>query len=595
MKSFIDFVNGRPYINVDGESLAPVAYTTYFDECGEYQDFAEKGCRMYFVNVSFTTLPINNMTGFSPFLSGVFENEEPDFSELDKNVSRVLEVCPDALIFPRINISMPGRWTEQNLYETVKTVNGGYRESMYSEVFRRDASQLLEILVSHIRSSPYAENIAGYQLCGGTTQEWFHHDLYGSFSEMGLEKFRLWLEEKYGYKDEVKLEKADLEHGKFSEMSRYFALFSCEMTAKTAEYFAMKLKKYINNEQIVGIFYGYNAFVNDYLWGHQGLRHIIRSPYIDFFSSPCAYDNMRVFGIDWGDMIPVDSVKHNKKLSFIECDIRTHLTKSLHSMRPGMYSEDFYTLTDTNGNKTIWAGPETEELSLSAVRKAFTHQLIKASGVWWFDMWGGWYHSEALMNEIEKMKDIAEASVNKNAQEFPSAQTVVFVDEAAFSNLPRGHHLNGAPSGTRINMGKTGIPFDLCMVEDAPSLTNKYRAAIFTAASPSESGKRALELFREKGIYCLEISEEKTHYPTQELRSLLTDAGAHCYIDTNDVIYSGNGFLGIHASSDGEKNIRLPERFSVRQLLGGDMYAENTDSIRLYMKKYETVLFELYK
>ena len=208
-------------------------------------------------------------------------------------------------------------------------------------------------------------------------------------------------------------------------------------------------------------------------------------------------------------------------------------------------------------------------------------------------MWGGWYHSEALMTELKKMREIAESSVNKNSEGFPRAEVAVFMDEEALTNLPRGHHLNGAPAGTRCNMSCTGIPYDLCMVEDAPDIVNKYRAAIFTAAVPSESGRKALELFRSKGIYCLEISEEKTHYPPEELRELLVGAGVHCYNPDREIIYAGGGFIGIHSVCDGEKILELPRRFNIRMVLGENTYETDGKTIKIKMKKYETALFEL--
>ena len=586
MRTFIDTVGGRPLVNIDGKAVAPLAYTTYFDERGEYADFSRNGYKMYFVNVSFNMLPINNTSGFIPFTSGVFEGNTPDFAGLDENIERVLSSCPEALIFPRIHISMPQWWISENEYETVETPSGR-RESMLSDRFRKDGAEYLKILVSHIRSAPYSERIAGYQLCGGTTQEWFHHDLCCSFSPMALEKFI----SHCGC--EVRLEKEDLFSGKFNPAVQKYARFSCEEVAKTAEHFARVLKEFIGGEQIVGIFYGYNFFVNDFLWGHQGLRYIINSPYIDFFSSPCAYDNLRSLSVDWGDMIPVDSVKLNGKLAFIECDIRTHLTESVHQSRPGMYPEDKYTLYDKNGNPTVWKGPETEELSISALRKAFCHQLTKASGVWWFDMWGGWYHSDAIMAELKKMREIAEAAINKNSDEYPRAEVAVFVDETAYTNLPRGHHLNGAPSGTRCNMSCTGIPYDLCMVEDAPKLTDKYSVAIFTAAEPSENGKKAMELLRNNGVFCLTVSEEKTHYPPEELRPLLIEKDVHCYNSDREIIYAGGGFVGIHSVCDGEKEIKLPDRFNVRMVLGENSYETDGKAIKIKMKKYETALFEL--
>ena len=196
LKSHVEFKNGNPLISVNGELHYPLAYTTYFEECGEFSDFVKSNYRMFFVNVSFTDLPINNVTGFSPFRTGVFEGDVPDYSEFDGIVRGILKECPDAMIFPRINIAMPRKWLEVNPYETVET-KSGKRESLYSDLYLRDGAELLKKLVLHIRSSDYAHRIAGYQVCGGTTQEWMRHDLMGSFSEMGIKKFRQWMEERY--------------------------------------------------------------------------------------------------------------------------------------------------------------------------------------------------------------------------------------------------------------------------------------------------------------------------------------------------------------------------------------------------------------
>ena len=70
-------------------------------------------------------------------------------------------------------------------------------------------------------------------------------------------------------------------------------------------------------------------------------------------------------------MLPVDSVKLHGKLCFIECDIRTHLTRAMQYSRPGVYPEGIYTTEDEHGSKTVWSGPDTADLSISALRKAF--------------------------------------------------------------------------------------------------------------------------------------------------------------------------------------------------------------------------------
>ncbi len=588
LRSHIEYSNGKPFVSINNELYYPLAYTSYFEECGEFSDFIKSGYRMFFINVSFSALPINNGTGFSPFLTGVFENEAPDYSEFDSRVNEILRECPDAFIFPRINIAMPRKWIRENKEECVETPSG-MRESLYSDKFLRDGAEMLRTLVSHIRATDYSDRIAGYQLCGGTTQEWFHHDLSGSFSEKGLNKFRIWIKDRYNITDVPVFTKDDLGKESLSEPVRYFSEFSSEMAAKTAEHFARVLKEYIRGEQIVGVFYGYNVFLNDSLWGHHGLRFIVDSPYIDFFSSPCGYDDGRRLGIDWSDMLPTASLKNHNKLYFVECDIRTHLTRRMQDARPGKYPEDIYQQIDSGGNKTVWSGPETKELSLSAIRKAFAHQLTKGSGIWWFDMWGGWYHDDDIMNELSEMKDIAEASRNKKTDIFPKAETVIFIDEKAYFGSTRCHSVNII----RSNMGNTGIPFDFCMVEDAEKVIGKYKTAIFTAPVSSKTGENAKKLCEALNMPYIGTSPVKPYFTREELVEFLITSGVHCYNSDGNVIYSGNGYLGIHTAKDGNVKITLPRKYKIKPLLGVDFTSEEADSFEIYLNKHDTAVFEL--
>lgn len=591
MNSLIEIKNGKPYISIDGALHYPLAYTTYFEECGEFSDFIKAGYKMFFINVSFTKLPISNISGFSPFRTGVFEGDEPDYREFDEIVGEILAQCPDALIFPRINVAMPRKWIENNLDECVSTPSG-MREALWSEKYLHDGAELLANLVSHIRSAAYSNRIAGYQICGGTTQEWMHHDMAGSFSETGIKKFHLWMKKNYNADTVSEITREDLFKLGYNETVSRYGEFCCETAAKAVEHFCKALKKLINNEQIVGAFYGYNAFVNDPLLGLAGLRHIIDSPYIDFFSSPCCYDCTRAFGVDWGDMIAESSLKLHNKLYFVECDIRTHLTKRMQESRPGSFSDNYFALKDDKGNKTVWCGPDTLSLSLSAVRKAFAHQLSRFSGIWWFDMWGGWYHHEEIMLELRKMKNIADESKTKS-NSYPSAQTVVFIDERAYYNNPRCTDVACSVNNIRVAMGNTGIPFDLCMTEDAEKVIDRYKVAIFTTPLPSESGRKAMLLCEKHNTPYFFPEGDKIYVSTQELREYLVSNGVHCYNGDNNVIYCGGGYIGIHTSHDGEVEIKLPEKYKLKSILGTTPWEQETDVISLYMEKYDTALFEL--
>lgn len=208
-------------------------------------------------------------------------------------------------------------------------------------------------------------------------------------------------------------------------------------------------------------------------------------------------------------------------------------------------------------------------------------------------MWGGWYHDYKIMDEISTMKAIADCSVNKNSADYPDPQVVLFVDEKAYANIPYSNPLDRTVSDTRVAMGNTGIPFDLCMVEDAEKVLHKYKAAIFTAPIPSDSGKTAVEICKKLNIPYILSDTEKSWFTTDELRDFLVDSGVHCYNSDGCVVYCDGGFLGIHSIRDGEISIDLPKKYTVKPLLGATVPECETDKLLLDMKKYDTVIFEL--
>ena len=63
MKSKIQFINNKPLINVDEKLHPPLAFTTYFDECGKWSDFIKNGYKMFFVNVLNNNILLGNGKG----------------------------------------------------------------------------------------------------------------------------------------------------------------------------------------------------------------------------------------------------------------------------------------------------------------------------------------------------------------------------------------------------------------------------------------------------------------------------------------------------------------------------------------------------
>ncbi|MBQ4111788.1 MAG: hypothetical protein IJD38_03215 [Clostridia bacterium] len=594
LSSEIRVIGDRPTLYLDDHPATPMAYTTYFEERSDAAAFAGAGYRIFFVNLSFTSLPINSFTGFTPFRVGAFEDPAaPDFSEFETAVRAILAACPDAVIFPRIYVSMPKSWVDAHPDDVIPTPKGGRREVLFSDAFRHDGAELLRRTVEHIRKADYANRVGGWQLCGGQTQEWFHHDLGGSLGHAAYEPYRHWLREQYGEENGTLPTPEDYaDRGsplQTSENARRYALFSNLAVAETVEHFARTLKEAVNGEQIVGVFYGYTMESNGkVLFGSHALRRLLNSPYIDFFSSPNAYLENRAFGMDWADMIPVDSVKLHGKLSFIECDIRTHLTEAIQNVRPGEYPDGLYRLD--NGT-SVWAGPPTAELSREALRKCFAHQITRGSAIWWFDMWGGWYRAPLLMEELTAMKAICDGDLYREKGTTLTPEVAVLADERSYASLLDHSPLMNSLPYTRMALGNTGIPYDLCACEDAEAILHRYKAVIFPFPAPSDAGKCAMTLCRERGIPYLTATPSHPVLTVAEIRDFCDQSGVHAYTPAGDVVYVGNGYVGLHAAKAGEKFITLPKTCRVIPLFGTDVEEQTTDTVRFTLDKHRTALF----
>ncbi|MCQ2396319.1 MAG: beta-galactosidase [Lentisphaeria bacterium] len=77
------------------------------------------------------------------------------------------------------------------------------------------------------------------------------------------------------------------------------------------------------------------------------------------------------------------------------------------------------------------------------------------------------------------------------------------------------------------------------------------------------------------------------------LRALAKRAGIPVISEQNDGIYTGCGFVGIHAHADGEKTIHLPESGSVTEILSGKTWPQGTTDITIPMKLGDTAIFHV--
>ena len=112
----------------------PPAYTTYLPERGSYEAFAKSGCHLYSACVFFGNQTINAASGIAPFRPGIFSDKSKiDFSSADEDISHIVKTDPDAMIFPRVNVSPPLWWEDENPDELNDVgINGGRRRVCFA-------------------------------------------------------------------------------------------------------------------------------------------------------------------------------------------------------------------------------------------------------------------------------------------------------------------------------------------------------------------------------------------------------------------------------------------------------------------------------
>ena len=128
-----------------------------------------------------------------------------------------LEANPNAYLLPKL-IVFPQKWWEK-LYpdevakdNTGKPFQTGFSAiTMCSEVWKRDIKKALKVFYNHMESSPYADRIVGYWLCGGSGPEWHYWSASWKnmmdYSKAAQKGFRKYLIEKHSFKRENALKK----------------------------------------------------------------------------------------------------------------------------------------------------------------------------------------------------------------------------------------------------------------------------------------------------------------------------------------------------------------------------------------------------
>lgn len=569
VSSNVSSYGGVPTLFVNDMPISGPAYMTYIPQRADYDAFAKMGYRLYSVCVFFATRPVNAAEQCGPFMPGIFEKEgAPDFSIINKELERVLQACPDALIFPRVNVNLP-QWWEEAHQEACndKGVKGKPpRGCPASQLWQDTVSLYLRQLIRHLENSPYADHIIGYQIAGGQTEEWMAIDMDGNQGQALRDAFRA------TYPSENNPVK--------------FREFASEANAAAIIRLTRLAKEEVSGRKVIGVFYGYTFETPWWQSAHSAMATMLREDSIDFFCSPASYIQKRKLGIDLASMTILDSIKIHGKLYFVEADIRTCQTLSLPESCPSICEKPNY----TGG---LWEGPKDPWACVQQIRAAFGRMLTHGHALWWFDMWGKWYDHPLLREEMANYPDLALQAQEKGDRQ-SIAELAVFIDEKACarSEYPSGKDpARLIAYDNRIPLGYAGLPFDLYDISDFETVSERYHCALFLVPWETEAMTVAILKWKQSDRpYILSNCEHPVLTP-EEISATCKKAGCHLYIAPGDVLHASTHWILLHAAASGEKTIRLPEKRQVRDVFTGEEW--HTDTLVLDMRQYETRLFWL--
>lgn len=429
---------------------------------------------------------------------------EFDKSILEKNINDLLKQDNKAIfLFYLRTDNVPQWWIEKYPDELILYEDGGRKASqcgpekkenpsLASEQWKRYVEDSIRIHTLYLKEN-YPDRFAGYYFGWGICGEW---NYYGEsdmndwrcpdFSPAMVRGFRNWLRKKY--KNDITLirnawadSSVDFENAmvpsridrfvcdlgffkdptKNKHVSDYYQ-FVAEIAADTFIDFCKVAKQQSNNTIICGGGYGglmdinICAYIYFGLTTAGGIKKVIESPYVDFYSTPYSYYSREAGNGDCSYMCVTESWRLHKKIRLGDNDTRTSLAEPFHK---------------------VFGRPDTIKESIEILKRDFGQHLVRASGGWW--QWK-WLDHPALIRAIKRLNKIGSLALDYD-RSLSEGIAMIVDTESIFYQKMAGNIMYKLLYEQRMNeFGRIGVPWHLYLHDD---LTNKempeYRVYVF--------------------------------------------------------------------------------------------------------------------
>jgi hypothetical protein len=367
-----------------------------------------------------------------------------DWQQYFKYFAQLLELVPDAFLFPRIHLYAPPWWKESHPEELIKcglpippdeykvppqwvdresglnwALNDPYAASFASAIWKRETTEMLRDFMRHLEASPLKARMMGYHVSGMHTGEWHYLGcrwLPDYSAPMQRVAGPIPSVERRIDKDGPLLRDPGTDADVIDFLTKYH-----RNTAETVAAFARVVKEETERRVICGTFFCYvleNVMIQEA--GHLVPEPVLHSSDIDFIATPYTYQRSNVPGYQRWDSDVIDdagnwlgrargvggdgayrvlseSVRRNNKMFISEIDCSTYL-------EPYRRSEG-------------GSGSETVEGTLKILRRDIGQVFATGHAGWLFDFGHlsppfkadkSWYDDPPMIREIKSLMSLGE-------------------------------------------------------------------------------------------------------------------------------------------------------------------------------------------
>ena len=539
------------------------------------------------------------------------DDGEYDFALFDELAQALVDATSGGYIFPRIKIDPPQKWCAAHQDEMMDEVSPLPESTAWRALYRR----MLKDMIDHVERSSYAGNVIGYHIGAFHCGEWLTGEWKSAKSR--------------AYLSTVACDRCDvLPPSAETEARRAAISYRAEAVADMLIDAASCVKEFTGGRKLVGAFFGYPSVA------HEKVSRVIRSGVVDFFAAPPHYGDLREPGNAGRSQAYYQaSYRLHGRVYFEESDFRTYLSDPAFSPP-----------------RQTRRRPLGESLAL--IRRSIGKSLAGGWENWWFLLGGnGTFSAPEMMESIRVGAEEARSTLE--TARWTPAEVAVFTaaDEYVTSSAT---HAKEFKVCCRDNLHKKvlpvcGVPFDSYELADiADPHLPEYRVYVFPNAFTlsDEMRTRIMERVRREGKTALWIYApgyygrgegsvadvvEMTGVPVKvhaleggpcrqmfapvgsavcardgwrsvfmpmpptaaELRNAFREAGARIWIETEDVLAAGRGYVMLHAASDGLKTIRLPKPCDAHEIFGASPDISGASSITETMKRGDTRVWRI--